>query len=139
MDYEAMTGVEEPGYRKVAAVIAFILPVVVVGAGAAWFIRSFIAPPMIAIPEPMVLASAEPTVPEPPPVPVAQPAPPPVPIPETFGVAVRQPEPTRPLPTVGALGNPSATPSIWPNVVPPAAPTLASAGPAAETTPASLA
>src|SRR5713226_5608751 len=112
MDVDTMTGVEAPGYRRVAAAVAFVLPVIVVGAGAAWFIRAFIAPPMIAIPEPTVLASAEPIAPEPSAATAAEPAAAPAQTAETSGTAARQPEPAWPQPVVPAVapavGSPAA-------------------------------
>jgi hypothetical protein len=61
MDVDAMTGVGRPRSRWVWAVAAIVLPVVVIGGGAAWFINTYyIAPPMVSILEPPQLASYEP-------------------------------------------------------------------------------
>jgi hypothetical protein len=46
MDIDAMTGVERPRNRLLWAVVVFLVPVVVIGGGAAFFIHTIIAPIM---------------------------------------------------------------------------------------------
>lgn len=102
MDIDAMTGVAPPRNRRVWAAVAIILPIVLVGGGAAWFIHTYVAPPMIRIGEPAQLASYAPA-------PTAAES-------ATPGEPIRQnvPEPARPLPMVAGLN----TASIWPSTSP---------------------
>jgi hypothetical protein len=116
MDIDAMTGVGPPRNRRLWAVVAIVLPVVAIGGGAAWFIRTYIAPPMVSIAEPTQLAAYE--------------APASTPVEPTAALEpVREatPEPSRPPPMISGLN----TPSIWPSVSPaqPTAPAYASAEP----------
>jgi hypothetical protein len=121
MDINAMTGVRPPRNRRLWAVVAIVLPVVVIGGGAAWFIRTYIAPPMVSIAEPTQLASYEPpasTPAEPAVEPASQPA---------ESTSQPAPEPPRSLPMTAGINNTS----IWPSVSPaqPTAPAYASASP----------
>jgi hypothetical protein len=113
----------KPAQRWVSA-LAVIVPVVACLAGVTWFVRAFISPPTIAIPGPMVLATA----PAPPPVRpvreeprVPEPAPPPA--------AAMQP--AAPAPSAAAPTTPSYSFSL------PMLATLAAAPPS--TTPAAAA
>jgi hypothetical protein len=54
-----MTGVERPRRRRAIAVIALLMPIVVLAGGAAWFIRAYIMPPMVAVSEPLAVSSVE--------------------------------------------------------------------------------
>lgn len=117
MDYDLMTAAEPPRKRRLLGALAMFLPVVIVAAGAAWFVRVFVAPPSIAIPEAPLLASADSTpAPEPPPPPVAavqKAEPTPEPVRETTGNSA--PPPTSSpwsLPMIAGLPGPGT--SIWP-------------------------
>ncbi len=112
MDIDAMTGVPPPRNRRLWAAVAIILPIVVIGGGAAWFIRTYVAPPMVRIAEPAQLASYLPPAPA-----AVERAPPDEPVPQAA------PEPSRPLPMMSGLN----TASVWPSTSP--APAYASADP----------
>ena len=124
MDIDAMTGVRPLRRRRLWAVVAIVLPVVIIGGGAAWFIRTYIAPPMVSIAEPTQLASYEP----PASTPVSPPAEP-APAVEPASPLASQPapEPPRSPPTMSGFNNTS----IWPSVSPaqPTPPAYASVQP----------
>ena len=94
MELEGTLILERPRWRRWASVVAIVIPVVVLTAGTAWFIRAFVAPPMASIPAPMRLAVA-------PPAPRAQ-AEPQAPAQASVNpaavVAAAQPAPTPPAP-----------------------------------------
>jgi hypothetical protein len=60
MELEGTLIVERRPLRRWVSAIAVIVPVVAFMGATAWFIRAFVAPPMVAIPSPMTLASAPP-------------------------------------------------------------------------------
>jgi hypothetical protein len=70
-DVDDMTGAERPRRRLLVSVVAVLLPVVVLAGASAWFIRSYVLPPMITI-EPIVAASAD-AMPKDPPQPAIPP------------------------------------------------------------------
>lgn len=90
---------------RLIAVMAVLLPIVVLVGAAAWFIRSYILPPTVSIAEPSLILPAE-----------ASPAP-------------AQPRPAAPMETTGSGRSPptrsSAAPN-WPPAVRPAQATLTS-------------
>ena len=59
MGTDDFTSVERPRTRRLLSVVAVIVPVAVFVGAAAWFIRVYIAPPTIAISEPIVLAALD--------------------------------------------------------------------------------
>ena len=84
-----MTGVERPRTRRLVSVVAVLVPVIVLAGASAWFIRAYVMPPMISIPEPaMASLAGTPPAQEAAPVTVAasEPA-------ETTGTAAPPPEP----------------------------------------------
>jgi len=62
MELEGTLDFEQPRTPRWILIVGVIAPVVVCVVVAAWFVRSFIAPPMIAIPSPAMLAAASSTV-----------------------------------------------------------------------------
>lgn len=58
MELEGDLVLERPPTRRWVSIIAVVIPVVAVVAVATWFIRAYVAPPTVAIPSPMQLASA---------------------------------------------------------------------------------
>ena len=60
MELEGNLVLERRPARRWVSVVAVIVPVVACLAGVTWFIRAFISPPTIAIPNPMTLAAAPP-------------------------------------------------------------------------------
>lgn len=75
MDLEGNLILERTPARRWVSIVAVVIPVVACVAGVTWFVRAFISPPTIAIPGPMMLATA----PSPPPTRAAPPAPAPIP------------------------------------------------------------
>jgi hypothetical protein len=63
MEIDGAINLDKVRPRRVVPVVAMILPMVVVIGGAAWFVRAYVAPPMVSIPAPSMLASWEPTQP----------------------------------------------------------------------------
>lgn len=61
LNVDDMTAVERPRRRRLVSVVAVLLPIVAVAGASAWFFRSYILPPTVAIPEPMMTASADAT------------------------------------------------------------------------------
>jgi hypothetical protein len=43
--------------RRIVPVVAFLVPMIVVVAGAAWFVRAFVAPPTVDIPAPSLMSA----------------------------------------------------------------------------------
>src|SRR5262245_29373648 len=121
MDLDAMTGVGRPRSRWLWIVVGILLPIVVIGGGAAFFIHTFIAPiaPFaFRFPEPTLFASNEPAVPA---TTASAPA---------SAAAIQppsQPAPSRPLPMMSGF----STASVWPGAAPaqPPAPAYPSADP----------
>ncbi len=89
---------------RLVPIIAVIVPIVIFVGAAAWFIRAYVAPPMVNIGEPPLLASVE-----------ARFAPAPTPSPEAS--AAVQAASVRPSPMVASLSfvPPSRAPA-WPSV-----------------------
>ena len=90
MGSEHRTGLPRPRLRRLLSAVALILPVLLFIGAAAWFFRTHIAPPTVAI-QPMVLASLG-----------SMPAPEP-PRSETPSAAASAPEQPRPEPHFGRL------------------------------------
>jgi hypothetical protein len=134
MEIEGPLAVERRPTRRwvtaVAIVVPVVIPVVIFVGLTAWFIRTFVAPPMVAIPSPMVLAAAPAAPPAkvqveatalelPNPVPAAEPtARPPAAEPSVRPPAAEAPEPTPALPMFASLAAAPPTPTVG---VPPAA------------------
>lgn len=113
MELEGNLILERKPARRLVSVVAVIVPVLAFLAGVTWFIRAFVSPPTIAIPNPIMLAAA-------PPVPAVQAESPAVPPP-----ARQEPSPAAPSPATAELSasRDSATPSVFPpapSVFPPA-------------------
>jgi hypothetical protein len=124
MELEGTLTVERSPTRRWVSVIAVIVPVVVFVGVAAWFIRAYVAPPMIAIPSPMVLAAVPPATPMPMPEPAPAAS---VHAPATAAVAVQNP-PTMTEPAA-PVAPPAETATAPPAIVPMIA-SLAAAPPA---------
>ena len=45
--------------RRLIPVVAIVTPVLLFAGGAAWFIRSYVAPPVFKVPEPLMVASLD--------------------------------------------------------------------------------
>src|SRR5262245_24222947 len=107
MELEGNLVLERRPARRWISVVAVIVPVVACLAGVTWFIRAFVSPPTIAIPNPMTLAAA-------PPAPAVQ-AEPPVAAPPAQ-VPAREQAPAAPSSATAELSaSPaSATPSVFP-------------------------
>jgi hypothetical protein len=60
MELEGTLQVERRPMRRWIPIVGVIVPVVAFVAVAGWFIRAFVAPPMVAIPSPAMLAEAPP-------------------------------------------------------------------------------
>jgi hypothetical protein len=75
-----MASAERPRSRRWVSVLAVLAPIVVLAGASAWFIRVYVMPPMIAIAEPQVVASADAT-------PAISAPPPAAPAPETIGAS----------------------------------------------------
>ncbi len=67
MDVDGLTAAEPERSYRPWLILAAILPLALFGAGAAWFIRTYVAPPTVAIGPAPMLASAAPPQPVPPP------------------------------------------------------------------------
>ena len=63
MDLEGNLILERTPARRWVSIVAVVIPVVACVAGVTWFVRAFISPPTIAIPGPMMLATAPPPPP----------------------------------------------------------------------------
>jgi hypothetical protein len=63
MELEGTLVVERSPTRRWVSVVAVVVPVVLFVVLAAWFIRAFVAPPMVTIPSPTAFASAPPAPP----------------------------------------------------------------------------
>ena len=63
MDIDGAINLDRLRVRRVVPIVAMILPMVAVIGGAAWFVRAYVAPPMVSIPAPSTLASWEPPQP----------------------------------------------------------------------------
>lgn len=109
MELEGDLVLERPPTRRWVSIIAVVIPVVAVVSVAAWFIRAYVAPPTVAVPNPMQLASAPATfkpgkieapapaaVPEPQ-VPAAAPEPPMAPPPSADAPAAAAPASSLPM------------------------------------------
>ena len=111
MELEGNLVLERRPARRWITVVAVIVPVVACLAGVTWFIRAFISPPTIAIPNPMTLAAA-------PPAPAVRAEPPAAPPPAQQ--AAREPAqaeaPAAPSPATAELSAApaAATPSVFP-------------------------
>jgi hypothetical protein len=62
MRWDGVVAVKRSRARRWVTVLGVVVPVTVVTAFGAWFVRSHIIPPNIVIPSPMALASAPPTI-----------------------------------------------------------------------------
>ena len=71
MDIDAMTGVERPRNRLLWAVVGFLVPVVIIGGGAAFFIHNYIAPIVTHMPGAALFASYDKATSAPQPAPQA--------------------------------------------------------------------
>jgi hypothetical protein len=60
MDLEGNLILDRRPARRWVSILAVVIPVVACVAGVTWFVRSFISPPTISIPDPLVLASTTP-------------------------------------------------------------------------------
>jgi hypothetical protein len=69
MQLEGTLNLERKRVQRWVPIVAIVVPVFLFVAAATWFIRAFVAPPMVAIPAPMTMAAA--TLPERHPPPVA--------------------------------------------------------------------
>jgi hypothetical protein len=119
MNVDDMTAAERPRFPRLWLVVALVLPIVAFGAGAAWFIRTYVAPPTVAIQQPMTLASVDAAAviaSEPEPAPPAEPAA------ETTGAAVLWPDPPRPQAPPNIFSSMPMAPPPWPTVGTSAAP-----------------
>jgi hypothetical protein len=117
MNVDDMTAAEPPRIKRLWLVVALLLPIALFGAGAAWFIRTYVDPPTVAIPQPMTLASADSTAviaAEPEPAPAAGP-PAAEPAAETTGGAVRWPDPPRPQAPPNVFASMPMAPPPWPS------------------------
>jgi hypothetical protein len=105
MELEGNLILERRPARRWITVVAVIVPVVACLAGVTWFIRAFISPPTIAIPNPMTLAAA-------PPAPAVRAEPPADPPPPPAQEEVR----AAPSPAAAELSAApaAATPSVFP-------------------------
>ena len=103
MELEGNLILERRPARRWVSVVAVIVPVLACLAGVTWFVRAFISPPTIAIPNPMTLAAA----PSAPPVQAEPPVAAPPAREETS--AAPSPAPAEPAATPD-----SATPSVFP-------------------------
>ena len=65
MELEGNLVIERTRTRRWVSIVAVTVPVFIVVGVAAWFIRAFVAPPMVTIPPPMTLAAAPPPSAEP--------------------------------------------------------------------------
>jgi hypothetical protein len=107
MELEGNLILERRPARRWLSVVAVIVPVLACLAGVTWFIRAFVSPPTIAVPNPMVLAAAPAVRAEPP---VAAPP-------------AREETSAAPAPAEPAAPPDSAPPSVFPpapSVFPPA-------------------
>jgi hypothetical protein len=102
-----MTGVERPRRRRVVAVLAVIVPIVVLAGAAAWFIRAYIMPPMVAISEPLVVSSVEAALAR------TEPQPRPAPANETTGASFTPAAGNSPVPAVRYSTNSA---EVWASV-----------------------
>lgn len=64
MELEGSLNYERPRTRRWIPMVAFVVPVTAFVFVAAWFIRAYVAPPMVAISPPMTLAAAPPAIPK---------------------------------------------------------------------------
>ena len=99
MDIDTMTGVPRPRSRRIWIAVGSLLPIVVIGGGAALFIHTFIAP-IVRMPEPSQLAAYTPTASAPAPAPVTE--------------AEPQPPSHSALPSSSPLPSGFNTASFWP-------------------------
>ena len=60
MEIDGAIDLDRLRVRRIVPIVAMILPMVAVIGGAAWFVRAYVAPPMVSIPAPSMLASWEP-------------------------------------------------------------------------------
>jgi hypothetical protein len=63
MEIDGAINLDRLRTRRVVPIVAMILPMVAVIGGATWFVRAYVAPPMVSIPAPSTLASWEPPQP----------------------------------------------------------------------------
>jgi hypothetical protein len=63
MEIDGAINLDRLRTRRIVPIVAMILPMVAVIGGAAWFVRAYVAPPMVSIPAPSTLASWEPPQP----------------------------------------------------------------------------
>lgn len=75
MELEGTLELERPPMRRWVLIVAAIVPVIAFVIVAAWFFRAFVAPPMVSIPSPAMLAAAPPPAPARAETPVISPAP----------------------------------------------------------------
>jgi hypothetical protein len=102
-----MTGVERPRRRRAVAVLAVIVPIVVLAGAAAWFVRAYIMPPMVAISEPLAVSSVESALAR------TEPQPRPAPANETTGASFSPTAANSPLPAVRYSTNSA---EVWASV-----------------------
>jgi hypothetical protein len=60
MEIDGAINLDRLRIRRLVPIVAMIVPMVAVIGGAAWFVRAYVAPPMVSIPAPSTLASWEP-------------------------------------------------------------------------------
>lgn len=100
MELEGNLSIERAPTRRWVSIVAVIVPVIAFVGLAAWFIRAYVAPPTIAIPNPMVLAAAPSAPPSPARVEAQAPAPePPQPAAAEPAASAPTAETTAPPPT----------------------------------------
>ena len=109
-DIDDMTGVERPRTRRLVSVVAVVVPVIVLAGASAWFIRAYVMPPMIKIPEAAMAAPQDASAAGPPDAPTA------------FATAAAEPEttgtspPAAPEPAAPAVRYTTDTAAIWASV-----------------------
>ena len=115
MEFEGTLSIERPPGRRWVPIVGVVVPVVLFVLVAAWFIRAYVAPPMAAIPAPMVLAA----VPVKAPAPTAAPAPAPAnpaPTATSEAPAAEVPAPATAVPVFASLA--AAPPLLSPATAP---------------------
>jgi hypothetical protein len=93
--------------RRWVSIIAVVIPAAAFGMFASWFIRAYVAPPMVKIPSPMIVASAAPQMP----------------VSAESQIEAPMPDAPAPLPVVSQAPEPDvAQVSVMPPAAEPAAP-----------------
>ncbi len=104
MEAYETTSLERPRRRRLFSFFVIILSVALFGGAAAWVVQTYVAPPLMAAYQPLLLAAQGAiSTPETPPASEPQPAPEPHPSLETTGSAAPAREAPRPLPMIASL------------------------------------